>query len=264
MRALQMARVAYSPARAYEIAAQIGLWSRSAAQLEMGPGVDQADAVELAVHLTILRGICTAGTSDPQQVAWFNQGGTFMGVRAWGAGIRTPDDEMWSWLPIYGEERFRKPRFGSGQLGPAWSRDLALGLGTVLDQLVHAEQGPNALPEWTPPGGVSSPAMVQCVVAGPAVRIMKNPAPWRYLDQAAISTLAYVGSAASAFETRLRAEEGSGIEIPPTPIELAAADRVRRDGRPTYNREALIGGGTVVGTSLGVTLLAAIRSRAEA
>lgn len=261
MRALQMARVAYSPTRAYEIAGQIGLWSQSAAQLERGPGLDQADAVELAVHLTILRGICTAGTTNPQSSACYTDDGRFMGVRSWGERYHGPVVQT---LPIYGEERFRKPRFGSGQLGPAWSRDLALGLGTVLDQLVHAEQGPTALPEWTAPGGVSSPAMVEVVIAGPAIRILKNPAPWRYLDQAAIATLAYVGSAASAFETRLRAEENSGVEIPATPIELAAADRVRQDGRPTYNREALIGGGTVVGTSLGVTLVAAIRSRAEA
>jgi hypothetical protein len=267
MRALQMARVSYSPARAYAIGAQIGLWSQSLASLpELGPGLHDSDAVQLGVHLTVLRGICKAGTANPTQIAWFGPDGTLRGVRPWGSGIRSPHGEPadWTWLPIYGEEAQRKPDYGSGQLGPAWSRDLSLGLGTLLHRLAGAQQGPQVLPEWIVPGGESNPAMVQLVVAGPVLRLMKNPAPWRYLDSEFIRGTAYVGAAASAFETRLRAEEGSGIEIPPTPLELAAADQVRQWARPTYNRESLIGGATVAGTAVGITLLAAIRSRAEA
>lgn len=264
MRALQMARVTYSPTRAYAIGAQIGLWGQALASLpELGPGLDAADAVELAVHLTILRGVCKSGSATPQQVAWYGQDGTFLGIRTRGSGIRTNDQNA-TWLPVYGQEAQRKPSYGSGQLGPAWSRDLALALGTMLNRIAKAQQGPNALPEWTAPGGESSPAMVTLVVAGPVLSLLKHPAPWRYLDSEFIRGMGYVGAAASAFETRLRAEEGAGVEIPPTPIELVSADQVRQWARPTYNLESIIGGATVAGTAVGVTLLAAIRSRAEA
>jgi len=93
---------------------------------------------------------------------------------------------------------------------------------------------------------------------------MTQVATWRYLDAVLIEGIGYVGAAASVFETRLRAMEGSGVEIPPTPMELAAADRVRQWARPRYNRDLLIGGGTVAGSTIGVSLLAAVRSRAEA
>jgi hypothetical protein len=261
MRALRYARVSYSPTRAYEIGAAIGSWAAAASTLpEYGPGLSQADAVDFGIHLTILRGICKAGSVEPQEAACYDNRGKLMGVRTWNERYHGP---VTSSLPIYGEERQRPARFGSGQLGPAWPRDLALALGAILCRLRDAPQGPDYLPDYAIPT-TSGAARVSLIVAGPVVSIMQKAANWRYLDAALLTGIGYVGAAASAFETRLRAMEGNRVEIPPTPIELAAADQVRDWARTRYNRDTLIGAGTLFGGATAITLISAIRSRAEA
>jgi len=264
MRALKMARVSYRPARAYAIGGMIGTWAQQGSNLpERGPGLTHGDAVCLATHLTILRGICKSGRTRAQSLAWFSaSSGQLTGVTTPNQSPRYRDSQ--SALEIWGDESPSKPRFGSGQLGPAWSRDLALGLGSVLDRLRDSEKGPQVLPEYAIPEDTESGGSRTLIVAGPVISIMTQVATWRYLDAVLIEGIGYVGAAASVFETRLRAMEGSGVEIPPTPMELAAADRVRQWARPRYNRDLLIGGGTVAGSTIGVSLLAAVRSRAEA
>jgi hypothetical protein len=260
MRALQFARVTYQAGRAYELRAAIAGWANNPNLPDSGeaPGLDQGDAVQLATHLTLLRGICLAGTAGNPQVAWFNLLDQFV---AMGFHQLVPPAGAFYKVPVYGPEHYRPPRYGSGQLGLRWSLDLALALETVLRELVDTERGPNVVPAYQVPHGLEA-GHVSILVSGLAVRIVKNEAAWRYLWTGLRTDCAYVISAAEAFETRLRAMEGNGVEIPPTPIELAAAGVVRQRARIARTRDALIGGGTVAGASIGITLLAAIRSRA--
>jgi hypothetical protein len=262
MRALQFSRVTYQSGRAYELMAAIAAWATNPSLPDSGeaPGVDQADAVQLATHITLLRGICLAGTATNPQVAWYNTLEHFVGMRYW--ECPAPKNGL-TRIPVYGEERYKPPRYGSGQMGKRWSYDLAMALGSVLSSLVKTERGPAAVSAFAVPHGLEA-GRVPMLVAGPAVKVIKQHADWRYLWTGLRTDLAYIVTAAGAFETRLRAMEYNGVEIPPTPAELAAADYVREAARTTRNREALIGGGTVAGSSVGVTLLAAIRSRAAA
>ena len=262
MRALQFSRVTYQSGRAYELMAAITTWANTPNLPDAGeaPGIDQGDAVQLATHMTLLRGICLSGTTGNPQVAWFDTLGHFVGMRRWDCPAPRNGYDR---IPVYGEERYRPPRYGSGQMGERWSYDLAMALGTCLSMLAKTERGPAAVSGFAVPHGLEA-GRVQLLVTGPALRIIKQHADWRYLWSGLRTDLAYVVIAASAFETRLRAMEYNGVEIPPTPAELAAAEHVREAARPTRNREALIGGGTVAGASVGVTLLAAIRSRAAA
>ncbi len=262
MRALQFSRVTYQSGRCYELMAAIANWALNPDLPDSGeaPGLDQADAVQLAAHLTLLRGICLSGTASNPQVAWYDTLDRFVGMRHYNCGRPKNGD---TWLTVYGEERYRPPRYGSGQMGERWSYDLAMALGTVLSSLAKTERGPAAVPAFAVPHGLEA-GRVPMLVTGPALRIIKQHAAWRFLWTGLRTDLAYAVTAASAFETRLRAMEYNGVEISPTPAELAAAEYVRELARPTRNREALIGGGTVGGSALGVTLLAAIRSRAAA
>lgn len=265
MRAWRMARVTYIPSHADWLVSRVVGWASMGDPIARGPGLDQGDAVQFVTHMAYLQSACASGI-EPYQQAWYRSDGSFAGVRS--LGQKRPENATIH-VPIYGEEPLRRPQYGSGQMGVNWPRDLALACGTVIRKVVRAERGPEVVPGWggeypggaSPiPGGIGVGALA-VIVAGAAVAVVGTMAAWRYFAPEVRIQSAYVATAARAYETRLRAMVTNGVELPPSPIELAAAQPVREAARESWDSKLLVGAGVVAGVGATATLLSYIRSR---
>lgn len=280
MRAFRMARVYYLPAHADLLVARVTSWAAMGDPVERGPGLDQGDAVQFVAHMAYLQHTAQFGTTATGHFAWYSTtSGQFWGVypagkapkRAQLASQRGIADAAVA-VPMWGEEPFRKPAYGSGQMGESWPRDLALACNTVIRKVAKAEQGPAVVPGWGgeyPGGAVPIPGAIgvggiAVIVAGAAVAVIGSFAAWRYFSPEVRIQAAAVATAARAYETRLRAMISNGVELPPSPIELFQAEAVRSAAKESQSKALLVGAGTCAGIGIGATLLGYIRSRQEA
>jgi hypothetical protein len=272
MRAWRMAKVDYMPATASAIVARIVGWAAQGDPVSKGPGLTQGDAVQFVSWMALMRHAAAAGV-EGYQVAEFTEKGTLRRIRYLregdpGGRIRQPDGSYLYQYPIIGQERITKPDYGSGQMGANWPRDVALACETVIRSIKDAEQGPEVVPGWGaefPGGARAQPGMaagtVAIIVAGVAVAVIGTTAAWRYLSPEVRIEAASVAAAAAAYETRLRAMVTNGVELPPSPIELLQAEKVRAAAKKSQNRGLLVGAAACGGFGLGTVALAFLRSR---
>lgn len=276
MRAWRMARVTYIPSHADLLVARVVGWATMGDPVSRGPGLDQGDAVQFCTHLAYLRSAAACGI-EPYQQAWYKLPetagkATFLGVRT---GLQHPPYGVAGRLgsvPIYGQEPISKPAYGSGQMGEQWPRDVALACDTVIRTVARAEQGPEVVPGWGGefpggaepiPGGIGVGA-ISVIVAGAAVAVVGSFAAWRYFSPEVRMQAASVAVAARAYETRLRAMITNGVELPPSPIELASAEAVRSAAKESRDSNLMVGAGVVAGVGVTATLLSYIRGRQAA
>ena len=266
----RMAPVYYLPAHAEMIVARITSWATMGDVVVRGPGLDQGDATQFAAHMAYLRHVCAFGDRW-DRMAWY-QGGEFAGVRM--IGEATPRTRGGSLLgyPILGEEPFATPQFGSSGLGDDWNRQLALACDTVLRRLAKAETADSIAPGWGGefpggaepiPGGIGVGG-IAIIVAGAAATIVGTAVAWRYFSPEARIEAASIAAAARAYEARLRAQVQSGVELPPSPIEQAQAERVRSAAREASTNKYTLAGVGLVGLGGGLALASFIRSRVSA
>lgn len=278
MRAWRMARVTYLPSHADFLVARVIGWASMGDPVSRGPGLDQGDAVQFVTHMAYLRSAAACGIEPYQRACYLSPGGAFLGVRT--AGQPPPrsrylpprGSDRLVMLPVYGQEPITRPAYGSGQMGEQWPADLALACDTVIRRVAKAEQGPEVVPGWGGefpggaepiPGGIGVGA-ISVIVAGAAVAVVGSFAAWRYFSPDVRIEAATVAAAARAYETRLRAMVTNGVELPPSPIELASAERVRTAAKQSRDNQMMIGAGVVAGVGATATLLSYIRSRQAA
>jgi len=265
VKAWSMAPCYYLPAHAEFVVARITSWAAMGDPVSHGPGLDQGDAVQFAAHMAFLRHVCAFGDRW-DRVAWY-RGTQFWGVRT--AGTGGPNVAGLVWYPIVGEEPFCRAPFGSSGLGDEWNRQLALACDTVLRRLAKAETADAVVPGWGgefPGGGEAIPSAIgvggiAIIVAGAAVAVIGTAAAWRYFSPEARIEAASIAAAAQAYEARLVAQMQTGVEMPPSPIEQAQAERVRAAAKASETNHYLVGGAAVAGLGGGMTLASLIRSR---
>jgi hypothetical protein len=270
MQAWRMARVHYLPAHAEMVVARITSWAAMGDPVSRGPGLDQGDATQFAAHMAYLRHVCAFGP-EWSKLAWF-QNGTFLGVRVAGRFPAGIDQLQTAYgVPVLGEEPFRPSPLTSGNMGSQWSRQLALACDDVLRKVRDAEQASQVVPGWGGefPGGAEpiqggggiGAAGIAIIVAGAAVGIIGTAAAWRYFDPNVRIEAASIAAAARAYEVRVRTKLQSGVDLPPSPIEVAQSERVREAANRAGNTNWTIGGAVVAGLGGGLTLGALLRSR---
>ncbi len=270
MKAWRMARVQYLPAQAEMVVARITSWAAMGDPVSRGPGLDQDDATQFAAHMAYLRHVCAFGP-EWSKLAWF-QNGTCYGVRVAGgvpAGINRLETAYG--VPVLGEEPFRKPILAGGNMGARWPWQLALACDDVLRKVRDAEQANAVVPGWGGefPGGAEpiqggggiGAAGIAIIVAGAAVGIIGTAAAWRYFDPQVRIEAASIAAAARAYEVRVRTKLETGVDLPPSPIEVAQAERVREAANNAGNTNWTIGGAVVAGLGGGLTLAALLRSQ---
>jgi hypothetical protein len=264
-----MASIHYLPAEAEIVVARVTSWAAQGDPISHGPGLDQVDASQLAAHLAYLRHVCAWGPSW-YQGAWFDRG-RLLGIRpyAWGTPVRGGLAGTRVWVPIVGQEPFRRSKFPESGMGADWPKMLALACENVLKKLADAETGNAAEPGWgsefpggaeVVPGGIGL-AGIAIIVAGAAVGVIGTAAAWRYLDPETRIETASIAAASRAYEVRLRAQMQSGRELPPSPIEQAQADRVRQAAGKSETNHYLWGGAALAGLGGGLSLASMLRSR---
>lgn len=266
MKAWRMAPVYYLPAHAEMVVARITSWATMGDVVVHGPGLDQGDATQFAAHMAYLRHVCAFG-KQWDRFAYYS-GGQFAGVRTTAQPMPRSRADMTGY-PIVGEEPFIRPPFGSSGLGDDWNRQLALACDTVLRRLAKAETADAVVPGWGGefpggaqpiPGGIGVGG-IAIIVAGAAVGIIGTAAAWRYFAPEARIEAASIAAAARAYEVRLRAQMESGVELPPSPIEQAQAERVRQAASQSQTNNYIVGAAAIGGLGGGMILASLLRSR---
>jgi len=255
--AWKIARVEYSIAQA---GSAIGLLAGVGA--ERGPGLDQADAIQVATHLALLRhGVLGA---DLAKVAVYEQAaapawntftmGRFLGTFAPGQGPKNAYR-----IPIVGTERLWTRPAGPG-LPVDWSRVLALAIDEVLARIAKAESGASQ------PSGERSTADLQVlplgiltvIVGGAAAVIIGATALWRYLDPALRADIAAIEQAGSDYKKRLHLLKTTGVLPAPSENEKSLADRVEARSKTQIPGRWVLGGSIAGGVLAGILLSAAL------
>lgn len=239
------ALVDWIPGLQYTIAVSLATYAAGDATA----GLAQADAVQLAAGLAILRTRCS---SPPGVGAWaiYDKNGTFLGERF--ADVPTLEAlykaEMMP-IAIAGDNAIAKLPAGEG-LPDTWGRDLALAIDQLLWRLGQAKTGANT-------GGVivATPALalpaIAVIVAGVAVTVVSTVAAWRFLDGDTRTKLAAVEAAAESYSARLDIYQQSGQMPPASEIEKAAAGTVKElAAERGMNRWAWTAGGVGGGVAL--------------
>lgn len=258
MGALQFARVSYDPGRAYEIVNAITQWANTPNLPDRGdaPGLAQNDSVQLVAHLMALRTTCLFGQAIEPLWAYYRQG-SFVAIAPWNKPPRHADRAM----PVFGETRYRRSPWPNGELGAAWPLHLALALENCLVQFARTEQTDTLLENWQWEQRLDV-GRVDCLLAPPAVTVVRHAVGWRYIMANLRTDIAYTANAADAYEARVRACEQQHRDYLPSSVENVAAEHVRGLVGYRQRNDWAKGAGTIAGTSAAVTLLGFIRSRA--
>lgn len=249
----RLARVEYDQASAD--AAFAGL--RVAPEVK-GPGLSQADAVQCATQLAVLRSGVTNGGRGP--IAVFDAQGRFLRMVEVIADRRGLADELVRRgervVFVVGKQGTPLIHADPGQGVPKnWGLVLALALDRQCRVIADAEMGPNVpigfadLRETFFPG---VPAIL--LVAGAALSVIGAVAAWRYLDPDARREMLEVREAARHYSERLHIFEQTGRMPAPSDIEKATAGRAERAASEEKGGDwgvgVAIGGGFAAGTLL--------------
>lgn len=231
-----------------------------------GPGLSQADAVQVVTQLAGLRNsVC------PYSIyAIYEQDGTFSGVReVWDAEdeaiIKKAADAGKRVVNITGSGPLYSAMPGGEGLPDDWGPELALALDQCIQIIADAEKGPNipvGFRDIAKQVAVPLP-IVAVIVTGVAVAVITSVATWRYLDPKARAAITQVREASRHFSQRLEHKRQTGETIPPSDVEKAAAAVVKELSDERSGHEWLWGAG-IAGGVLGVTLLAAWLGRQAA
>lgn len=208
---------------------------RAAPEIQ-GPGVNQADAVQLVTDMAVLRDV--VGAWGCSHVVAFD--------RATGAPVgeffplsRAETDELATRLEkagagayyVVGDLGLSEPKIIRGRSGVManWGPQLALALDQLCIEIAHAKQGPDI-----PIGAMSTANMmglpvaaVAIIVTGAALAVIGGIAAWRYLDPDFRRDAALIRSAAEDYAKRLDTFERTGAMAPPSQNELNAVPAVK-------------------------------------
>lgn len=217
-------------------------------------GLAEADAVQLATGLSVLRSI----VSQPYGAglfATYDQKGRFLGERfADSAQLQAWYEKGITPTAVVGDNALSPNPAGEGV--PAdWSRQLALACDQCNHMVAKARTGPNIGGPIVASPVLALPAMT-VIVTGAAVAVIGATAAWRYLDGEARAQIAAVEKAAEAYQARLEVYQSTGAMPPASEMETAAAGVVktlsdkRRANRWYWAGAAVAGGGVaIVGTA---------------
>ena len=212
-------------------------------------GLAQADAVQLATGLSVLRSICSL---PPGVGSWalYDPEGSLVGERFsdtaaladyYKAGI-TP-------IVVVGDNELVTQPAGNGV--PAnWSRSLALACDQAITMIGEARTGPTVSGTQIATPALALPT-VAVIVAGVAVTVITTTAVWRFLAPEARLAIATVEKAAEAYTARLDVFRTSGTMPPASEVEKAAVATVEKlGGERSANRwmwgGAAVGGGAAL------------------
>jgi hypothetical protein len=269
----------------YSSTASNAAWAALAAQAAItsqGPGIGQADAVQMAAEFAATRDlvanwqcrtIAEVTTPAGKPVAiWKAYGVTeafqiMDGINQRGnVGMFIVGDGP---LLQYGPGGFSGPNDTSttdanaaqilASISPKWGQKLALALDQVLAQIAIAPQGA------APPATASEivlpvVATTAIIVSGVAIAIIGSVAAWRYLDPDLRASALLIRQAAADYAERLGVYAQTGTMPPASDIEKQAAPTVQSMSSSRSKTDWLWGGAVVGGIAGGFLLAAAIGS----
>lgn len=264
--AWKVARVEYSAAQA---SAAIALLAGAGPELR-GPGLDQADAIQVGTHLALLRHEILGGGRAKVAVyrARIPSGrtfsvagdpmGEFLGTFYPGQG---PREGVYR-IPIVGSEPLFTRPAGPG-LPEDWSRRLALAIDEILARIAKADEGASQPSGARSTGDLSLLpfAIVAVIVGGTAAVIVGSVALWRYLDPDLRADIAAIEAAASNYAARLRVLKDTGVLSPPSPAEIASAARVEARAAEQAPGRWALGAAVAAGILGGFALFVALGGR---
>ncbi|HXS82637.1 MAG TPA: hypothetical protein VN896_07930 [Methylomirabilota bacterium] len=233
-----------------------------------GPGLTQADAVQVVTELAALRDL--VGSWNIARVAEFFPGG---GSKLWTAYGRRGLSELVAdierrgsrAMPVVGDAPL--VQFGAGVFGGStdvtatnpttnWGPNLALALDQVMVGIGKAELGPNI-----PIGGQQVAdlvalqlAFLAVIVAGAALSVIGSVAAWRFLDPEFRRDATIVRQAAQNYAQRLDQFEKTGTMPPASDIEQQAAPTVLDLAKQRSGSGWLMGGLVAGGLGVGFVL----------
>jgi hypothetical protein len=239
-------------------------WNGLAAQAtvtDRGPGLNQADAVQVAAELAALRDLVAAW--GYAQVVGFPTGAPLVASQARLVetfGVTQLEDTANKMAQagldatfLVGDAPF---------IGEKWGRQLALALDRLLVVIGSAEQGPSEQAHVVPGFLPAAVLPLIVIVTGAALSIIASVATWRYLDPDVRRDGLLVRQAAEDYAARLQTFSKTGSMPAPSETEKSAVGTVERLAAARGGTDWGMGAAIAGGMTAGVLLLGVLGRRA--